>query len=199
MVHGPRRSTMVIPAKRIELAMKIARGFIRRLPRSVLREDVEAAAMMGLFKALLKQPTGEGAAYEWFVRKRIRGSILDELRRQDWLPRKREGVDRTLRIVHLEDIRHASGDPVELPANDWQPEEDIHHARSLEQMWQTPMPERERRIMRACYGGKDGRLRVDVADEEHVSEARISQIAGRSVVRMREHLATVQAEKRRIR
>lgn len=197
MVHGARRSTVVIPPERVELAMKIARGFVRRLPRSVQREDIEAAAMFGLFKALKKQPTGDGDSYEWFIRRRIRGAIIDELRHQDWLPRKRAGVDRPWRLVHLEDVTGPGGLPLELPANDWQPEEDIHRQRSLEQMWQTPMPERELRIMRACYGGKHGRLRLDVADEEHVSEARISQIAGRSIARMRDHLAAVQGERKR--
>jgi len=27
-------------------------------------------------------------AFEWYVRVRIRGAILDELRAQDWLPRR---------------------------------------------------------------------------------------------------------------
>ena len=188
MVHGARRSTVVIPPERVQLAMKIARGFTRRLPRSVEREDIEAAAMLGLFKALLKQPTGAGAGYEWFIRRRIRGAIIDELRAQDWLPRKREGVERPWRVVHIEDMTAPGGAPFELPANDWQPELDIHERRTLERMWQTPMPERERRIMQACYGGPRDRRHIDVADEEHVSEARISQIAGRSMGRMREHL-----------
>jgi RNA polymerase sigma factor for flagellar operon FliA len=183
---------MVIPPERVQLALKIARGFTRKLPRSVQREDVEAAAMLGLVKALLKQPAGEGESFEWFVRCRIRGAIIDELRAQDWLPRRRKGTARPWRVVHLEDIRTRDGATLELPAaNDWQPEEDIHQKRTLERMWQTPMTERERRIMRACYGGA-GRKHLDVADSEHVSEARISQIAARSMARMRDHLRTAE-------
>lgn len=198
MVHGARRSTMVIPPERVALALKIARGFARRLPRSVQLEDVEAAAMMGLFKALLKQPTGEGDGFEGFIRMRIRGAIIDELRHQDWLPRRARASSNPARIIHLEDIRTSNGAAVELPSpHAWEPEEDIDRQRTIEQMWQTPMPERDRRVMRACYGGKMPRKHESVADDEHVSPARISQIAGRSIVRMRAHLAAAQEKPER--
>ncbi len=70
------------------LVRKIAGGFQRKLPRNVLREDLIAAGMSGLWDAIRRHPDGGDESFEWYVRVRIRGAILDELRAQDWLPRR---------------------------------------------------------------------------------------------------------------
>src|SRR4051812_1285862 len=70
------------------LVRKIAGGFKRKLPRNVLREDLIAAGMGGLWDAIRRNPDGPTASFEWYVRVRVRGAILDELRAQDWLPRR---------------------------------------------------------------------------------------------------------------
>jgi len=70
------------------LVRKIAGGFQRKLPRNVLREDLIAAGMSGLWDAIRRHPDGPSESFEWYVRVRIRGAILDELRAQDWLPRR---------------------------------------------------------------------------------------------------------------
>ncbi|MDF3069079.1 MAG: polymerase sigma factor for flagellar operon [Polyangiaceae bacterium] len=70
------------------LVRKIAGGFQRKLPRNVLREDLIAAGMSGLWDAIRRHPDGGDDSFEWYVRVRIRGAILDELRAQDWLPRR---------------------------------------------------------------------------------------------------------------
>lgn len=51
------------------------------------REDLEQVGLMGLLEALRRYgPPDEGFA--GFAFKRIRGAMLDELRRQDWRPRQ---------------------------------------------------------------------------------------------------------------
>jgi len=70
------------------IVRQIAGGFQRRLPRNVLRDDLIAAGMSGLWDAIRKHGEERSGNFDWYVRVRIRGAILDELRAQDWLPRR---------------------------------------------------------------------------------------------------------------
>jgi RNA polymerase sigma factor for flagellar operon FliA len=70
------------------IVRQIAGGFQRRLPRNVLRDDLIAAGMSGLWDAIRKHGEERAGNFDWYVRVRIRGAILDELRAQDWLPRR---------------------------------------------------------------------------------------------------------------
>ena len=57
------------------------------LPTHVCAEDLYSAGLVGLLQAVRSfSPTG-GASFETFARFRIRGAVLDELRRMDWVPR----------------------------------------------------------------------------------------------------------------
>ena len=51
------------------------------------REDLEQIGLLGLLEALRRYGTPDGQ-FEGFAFKRIRGAMLDELRRQDWRPRQ---------------------------------------------------------------------------------------------------------------
>src|SRR5688572_5313788 len=75
-------------AKYTGLVRQIAGGFQRKLPRNVLRDDLIAAGMSGLWDAVRKHGHEQTENFDWYVRVRIRGAILDELRAQDWLPRR---------------------------------------------------------------------------------------------------------------
>jgi len=92
------------------LVNKIAGGFQRRLPRHVLREDLVAAGMAGLWDAIRKHGESADEGFEWYVRVRIRGAILDELRCQDWLSRRARaaaeasGQSIPPHVVHLDDM-----------------------------------------------------------------------------------------------
>ena len=89
---GVRRAATVLEAELIAqyapVVHQIVGGFQRRLPRSVLRDDLVAAGMCGLWDAIRKHGHSRSERFEWYVRVRIRGAILDELRAQDWLPRR---------------------------------------------------------------------------------------------------------------
>jgi len=56
------------------LVRKIAGGFQRKLPRNVLREDLIAAGMSGLWDAIRRHPDGPTDSFEWYVRVRVRGA-----------------------------------------------------------------------------------------------------------------------------
>lgn len=89
---GIRRATAPLEAALIReytpVVQQIVGGFQRRLPRSVLRDDLIAAGMCGLWDAIRKHGSERSERFDWYVRVRIRGAILDELRAQDWLPRR---------------------------------------------------------------------------------------------------------------
>lgn len=50
-------------------------------------EDLMSYGMLGLIKAVEKFDTENGASFETFATYRIRGEIIDYMRRNDWVPR----------------------------------------------------------------------------------------------------------------
>ena len=69
------------------LVKRIAHHLLARLPASVQLDDLMQAGMIGLLEAARKYDLSKGASFETFVGIRIRGAMLDEVRRNDWLPR----------------------------------------------------------------------------------------------------------------
>lgn len=65
------------------VAIKIGTG----LPPSVDREDLVSYGLFGLLDALDKFDSDKGVRFETYAASRIRGSILDEIRSLDWVPR----------------------------------------------------------------------------------------------------------------
>jgi RNA polymerase sigma factor FliA len=57
------------------------------LPSHVCAEDLYSAGLVGLLQAVRSFSPKGGASFETFARFRIRGAVLDELRRLDWVPR----------------------------------------------------------------------------------------------------------------
>jgi RNA polymerase sigma factor for flagellar operon FliA len=58
-----------------------------RIPAYVDRDDLVAAGMLGLVQAARSWNPDRGVTFERFARRRIRGALLDELRRLDWASR----------------------------------------------------------------------------------------------------------------
>ena len=69
------------------LVRRIAHHLVARLPSSVQVEDLIQAGMIGLLEALSKYDGSKGASFETYAGIRIRGAMLDEIRRGDWAPR----------------------------------------------------------------------------------------------------------------
>ncbi len=57
------------------------------LPAHVSLDDLHSAGLVGLLQAIRSFTPRGGASFETFARFRIRGAVLDELRRMDWVPR----------------------------------------------------------------------------------------------------------------
>ena len=73
--------------KHAELVRRIAYHLCARLPPSVEVDDLIQAGMIGLLEAAGQFTAGRGASFETYAGIRIRGAMLDSLRRLDWAPR----------------------------------------------------------------------------------------------------------------
>ncbi|MBU2896445.1 RNA polymerase sigma factor FliA [Vibrio hepatarius] len=69
------------------LVKRIAHHLIGRLPPSVHVEDLIQAGMIGLLEAQKNYDGSKGASFETYAGIRIRGAMLDDIRRGDWVPR----------------------------------------------------------------------------------------------------------------
>lgn len=69
------------------LVKRIAHHLMARLPSSVVLEDLVQSGMIGLLEAARKYDSTKGASFETYSGIRIRGSIIDEVRKGDWTPR----------------------------------------------------------------------------------------------------------------
>ncbi len=85
-----------IVKKHAPLVKRIAYHLVSRLPPSVLPDDLIQAGMIGLLEASRKYDASQGASFETYAGIRIRGAMLDEIRRSDWAPRS---VHKKARVV----------------------------------------------------------------------------------------------------
>ena len=94
-----------------------------KLPRSVELNEMISSGTLGLMEALGKFRPQLGIRFETYAETRIRGAMLDELRRLDWFPRSlRQRIrvlDEAMRKVEFEEGRQAT-------------EEELHEMTGLE-------------------------------------------------------------------
>ena len=86
-VHGKKEQKDEILNKHVILVKKLAFQLKAKLPPSVELDDLIQAGMIGLMDAISRYEDTHGAQFETYAAQRIRGSMLDELRSADWLPR----------------------------------------------------------------------------------------------------------------
>ncbi|KGR86440.1 FliA/WhiG family RNA polymerase sigma factor [Lysinibacillus odysseyi] len=98
------------------------------LPKNVSRDDLVSLGMMGLFDALNKFDINRDLKFDTYASFRVRGAIIDGLRKEDWLPRSAREKAKKLeaQIEHLEQklMRHAT--PEELAEHMNLPVEDVY-------------------------------------------------------------------------
>lgn len=93
------------------LVKRIAYHLKARLPATVIVDDLLQAGMVGLLEASRKYDSGRGASFETYAGIRIRGAMLDELRRNDWAPksvhRKVRDITEAIREIENREGRDA--------------------------------------------------------------------------------------------
>ena len=86
-LHGKKDQKDGMLSQHATLVKKLAYQLKAKLPPSVELDDLIQAGMMGLLDAINRYEDIHGAQFETYAAQRIRGSMLDELRNTDWLPR----------------------------------------------------------------------------------------------------------------
>lgn len=65
----------------------IAERMAIRMPSHISKDDLTSAGIIGLFDAIDNFDSSRGIKFETYAFYRIKGAILDEMRRLDWIPR----------------------------------------------------------------------------------------------------------------
>lgn len=194
------RTEAQLIAEYTPVVRQIVGGFQRKLPRNVLRDDLLAAGMSGLWDAVRRQLEAPSDRFECYVRVRIRGAILDELRAQDWLPRRARAAAAKAEengdhgptvapcVVRFEDVSEweqgrclSTGDTASSEAVLNTKYEQRFLAAAVDRL-----PNRERHIVAAHYFR--GVKFKDLGTELGVSEPRISQLHSRAMKLLRDFM-----------
>lgn len=100
----------------VALVKRIAHHLAARLPSNIEIDDLLQSGMIGLLEAAGKFDASRGASFETYAGIRIRGAMLDDVRKQDWTPRsvhqKHRKVSETVRAIEAETGRLADGQEV---------------------------------------------------------------------------------------
>lgn len=95
----------------VSLVKRIAYHLLNKLPKSVQVDDLIQAGMIGLLEAVRNYDSSQGASFDTYAGIRIRGAMLDEVRRSDWTPRsvhkKARMVSDAIRKIESETGRDA--------------------------------------------------------------------------------------------
>ncbi len=228
--HYERAGSQDLVAQHAGLVRRIALHLAGRLPDSVDLDDLIQSGMLGLLEAASSFDATQGASFETFAGIRIRGAMIDELRRGDWAPRsvhrKMREVTRTIQAIEQETGREASEQQVaermgitldeyrhitmdasqcqllsltpadpdeeghsrEVASQDAQPTDVLQQAQFQRDLADAikQLPEREQLVM-SLYYDEAMNLR-EIGAVLGVSESRVCQIHGQSMVRLRARL-----------
>jgi len=101
-----------------DLVKRIAYHLVSRMPPNVEVDDLIQAGMIGLLDAAKHYSSTKGANFETYAGIRIRGAMLDEVRKSDWTPRS---VHRNMRemadvVRRLENEQGHDARPADIAA-----------------------------------------------------------------------------------
>jgi RNA polymerase sigma factor for flagellar operon FliA len=176
------------------LATRIARGMNVPVGAVAGPDDLESAALIGLIDAVDRFDPERGVPFEGYASLRIRGAVLDEVRRVDELGRADRRRQREAAAqgeagsyhgtVSLERGYHGRAEQDEL-AERYEAEDLRSRVRSA----MTCLPPRQREVLERYYGQaltlREAGLRMGI------SEARACQLHGRAIQNLRRQLSVV--------
>lgn len=184
---GDARSRGALIERYSDLAIGIARCM--RIPQAALadRDDVASAAMIGLIGAVDRFDPRRGVPFEAYAALRIRGAVVDELRRVDERGRadrrtEEAAIPMSLDVL-LEQGTH-QGPAVDDGFTERFDQEDL---RTRVQDALGRLPARQREVI-ARYYGDELTLR-EAGAKMGVSEARACQLHGRAIQSLRRELS----------
>lgn len=116
VVSSPSYSSEDLVTEHVELVKKIAHHLAARLPSTVDVNDLMQSGMVGLLEASANFDETRGASFETYAGIRIRGAMLDDIRKHDWTPRsvhhKYRRVTEAMHSVEADTGRAATSEEV---------------------------------------------------------------------------------------
>lgn len=86
------------------------------LPKNVSKDELTSLGMMGLFDALNKFDINRDLKFDTYASFRVRGAIIDGLRKEDWLPRsardKAKKMEAQIEKLEQQLMRHVTPEEV---------------------------------------------------------------------------------------
>ncbi|MCO7174715.1 FliA/WhiG family RNA polymerase sigma factor [Sporolactobacillus kofuensis] len=100
----------------LEIYMPLVQYHVQRigsgLPRNIDRGELQSFGLLGLYDALEKFDVQRDLKFDTYASFRIRGAILDGLRKEDWMPRsireKSKKIEKAAEKIEQEKMRTAS-------------------------------------------------------------------------------------------
>ncbi len=155
------------------------------LPACVSEDELFSAGMMGLLKACRSYDSSRGAEFKTYAYHRIRGAVLDELRRMDFLPRsQREKARQDGRIPPSVVAIPTDEDGQEsLEARDGEPALDIADLQDCLDRLILQLPAKMAEVMVLYY--REGMRMREIGVRMNLTESRVSQIHSNALARLR--------------
>ena len=186
------------------LATAMARRM--RVPTNALtgRDDIESAALVGLIDAVDRFDPDRGVPFEGYAGLRIRGAVLDELRRVDDHTRDERRRARTV-AENAEPEIAAFGATLSLELllesgeRDWAADDETearYESQDLRSRVESALeclPPRQRELLARYYG--DALTLRESALRMGISEARACQLHGRAILNLRRELTALVSPK----
>jgi RNA polymerase sigma factor FliA len=113
-MDGKHREELIL--KYAPLVKQIAERMAVRLPPNISKEELIGPGVIGLFDAIDKFDSTRGIKFRTYANLRIKGAILDELRKMDWISRSvRRNINRiedAIRTLELKLGREPKDDEI---------------------------------------------------------------------------------------
>lgn len=179
-----------------ELVTRVAKRTVAGLPPHVEYADLVSSGTLGLFEALERYDPCAGRPFEAFAFPRIRGAMLDHVRKVDGLPRHteheaRSGCDRPrAKLVGLDELVADPSMTGVLADTAWYADPALvaEHADARDRVrWAVDrLPDRSRRVVEWYY--RDGMTFAHIGRMLGVAESRAVQLHGHALALLRARL-----------
>ena len=171
-------------------------------------DDLVSYGIFGLIDAIDKFDLGKDVKFETYASLRIRGAILDQIRKMDWIPRtvrqKQKKIEEAIKIVETRTGKNASdeeiarqlgiagdeqgGEPVMDAQNNShfvQPEEAVAEEELKKVLEETMelLTEKEQKVILLYY--YEELTLKEISNILEVSESRVSQLHTKALLKMR--------------
>ena len=169
-------------------------------------EDLVSYGIFGLIDAIDKFDPGKDVKFETYASLRIRGSILDQIRKMDWIPRtvrqKQKRIEEAIKNIEARTGRAAADEEIAgeigiaaAELNEWQSQLKVTNVVSLNEFVEQggepvmdALTEKERKVILLYY--YEELTLKEISNILEVSESRVSQLHTKALLKMRKKMGS---------